>query len=168
MTITRIISGGQTGADRGGLDAALALGIPIGGKCPRGRLAEDGTVPELYTLEETTSDKYPPRTAANIKESDATLVFSHGIFDRGTGLTLRMAENMGKPHARINLRPGVVKEQVEMLRSWLRDLRALLGRDIIINVAGPRESRAPGLQEHVRDFLIEVLRPMVEINESIH
>jgi hypothetical protein len=46
--IAKIVSGGQTGVDRAGLDVALALGIPHGGWCPKGRKAEDGTIPGSY------------------------------------------------------------------------------------------------------------------------
>jgi len=51
--IEQVVSGGQTGADRAGLDAAMALGIPVGGWCPRGRRAEDGPIPAIYPLTET-------------------------------------------------------------------------------------------------------------------
>jgi len=74
--VVRIVSGGQTGADRGGLDAAAALGIEHGGWCPAGRRAEDGTIPGLYTLAETLSPAYGDRTRANVRDSDATVVFT--------------------------------------------------------------------------------------------
>jgi hypothetical protein len=53
--VTKIISGGQTGADRAALDAAIIHGIPCGGWCPKIRRAEDGPIPERYPLKETTS-----------------------------------------------------------------------------------------------------------------
>ena len=57
-----IVSGGQTGVDRAGLDAAMACGMSHGGWCPRGRLAEDGPIPAHYQLRETRSAKYYIRT----------------------------------------------------------------------------------------------------------
>jgi len=70
----KIISGGQTGVDRGALDAAIGLGIPHGGWCPRGRLAEDGPIPARYVLSETDSPEYWLRTEQNVSDSDATLI----------------------------------------------------------------------------------------------
>jgi hypothetical protein len=67
--VERIISGGQTGADRGGLTAAIKLGIPHGGWCPKGRRAEDGQVPACYHLEETGSSSYQARTKRNVLEA---------------------------------------------------------------------------------------------------
>ena len=58
--IEKVVSGGQTGVDRAGLDAAMEAGIPVGGYCPKGRLSEDGTVPECYPLIELTCGGYPP------------------------------------------------------------------------------------------------------------
>lgn len=96
-TIT-IISGGQTGADRAALDFAIKHGFAHGGWCPRGRQAEDGSLPDRYDLRETPSRKYAQRTEWNVRDSDATAVFSiaadpHG----GTRLTLVLAERLDKP-----------------------------------------------------------------------
>ena len=69
----KIISGGQTGVDRGALDAAIELEIPHGGWCPQGRTAEDGRISDRYELRETDSPDYPVRTERNVLDSDATL-----------------------------------------------------------------------------------------------
>jgi hypothetical protein len=67
-----IVSGGQTGADRGALDAALAAGVPCGGWCARGRRAEDGTIPARYPLRETPTAEYPQRTSWNVRDCEGT------------------------------------------------------------------------------------------------
>ena len=72
--ITKIISGGQTGADRGGLDAAMHCDWPHGGWCPKGRKAEDGVIPVEYHLTEMLTSAYLPRTQANVIDSDATVI----------------------------------------------------------------------------------------------
>src|SRR3954465_11888189 len=101
MTVLRnisIISGGQTGADRAALDFAIAHGLPHGGWCPRGRRAEDGAIPPQYLLEETTQTHYAQRTRRNIRESDATLIFSiRPVVKGGTRLTMELARHLEKP-----------------------------------------------------------------------
>ena len=93
MTIRRIVSGGQTGADRAALDAALGAGVPIGGWVPKGRRAEDGTIPERYSnLRETDTDLYETRTRWNVRDSDATLILSHGALAGGSKKTGAKAE----------------------------------------------------------------------------
>ena len=95
--VDKIISGGQSGADRAALDVALALGIPVGGWCPAGRLAEDGVIPAHYPLTETKSSIHSVRTRRNVREADGTLVFNLGELDGGTLLTVNYARERGKP-----------------------------------------------------------------------
>jgi putative molybdenum carrier protein len=76
MKPIKIVSGGQTGADRAALDWALARGVPCGGWCPKGRKAEDGPIDLKYPLKETPSSSYLQRTEWNVRDSDATVVFS--------------------------------------------------------------------------------------------
>ena len=103
--IGRLVSGGQTGVDRAALDAALELGVPCGGWCPKGRKAEDGTVPDRYPLTETPSGSYSQRTRWNIRDSDATLVLSWGKPTGGVLLTLNECRKVGKPHLVIDQNP---------------------------------------------------------------
>src|SRR5688572_12994856 len=90
-SVQRIVSGGQTGVDRGALDAAIALGIEHGGWCPRGRLAEDGQIPRRYQLTETKTSKYRERTERNVLDSDGTLILFRALLSGGTELTRRLA-----------------------------------------------------------------------------
>jgi hypothetical protein len=145
-----IASGGQTGADRAALDAALALGIPIHGWCPRGRWAEDGPIPARYPLRETDSDDPAERTRANVRDADATLVLTMGALDAGTDLTVAAAQAAGKPCAVIDLAISGVDT---LVRDWI--CRVNPER---LNIAGPRESHTPGLYRRAREFLEDVLR----------
>ena len=144
-----IVSGGQTGVDRAALDVALELGLPCGGWCPRGRRAEDGPIPSRYPLRETTSPDYRQRTAWNVRDADATLVLHRGEPSPGTALTLRLARRRAAPCLAVDLEAASDPEPV---RRWLKShaLRRL-------NVAGPRESEAPGIGEEARRFLRRVL-----------
>ena len=93
--IRRVVSGGQTGVDRAALDAAIERGIPCGGWAPRGRRAEDGLIPAHYPVHETESDRYPVRTRANVRDSDATLILCRGRPSGGTAFTIACAEKIG-------------------------------------------------------------------------
>ena len=95
--IKKIISGGQTGVDRAGLDAAIQHNISHGGWCPRGRRAEDGTIDTRYQLVETASHDYSQRTEFNVRDTDGTLILNMGTLDGGTAFTARVAESIPKP-----------------------------------------------------------------------
>ncbi|MCX8018628.1 MAG: putative molybdenum carrier protein, partial [Rhodocyclaceae bacterium] len=93
----RIISGGQTGVDRAALDWAIARGIPHGGWCPKGRLAEDGPIAPRYNLTETESADLGERTWCNVRDSDGTLILNRGDLSGGSLKTLYLAERLGRP-----------------------------------------------------------------------
>ena len=141
----KIISGGQTGVDRGALDAAIALGIPHGGWCPQGRLAEDGRIPDGYELSETDSPEYRVRTEQNVIDSDATLILCRGRPSGGTELTLRLAEQHGRPCLVLDLDQPPQPEEV---RRWLQDHHVE-----VLNIAGPRETQSPGIAAHANRFV---------------
>jgi predicted Rossmann-fold nucleotide-binding protein len=141
----KIISGGQTGVDRAALDAAIALGIPHGGWCPRGRLAEDGPIPDRYELRETESSDYPARTERNVLDSDATLILCPGQPAGGTELTVRLARRHRRPCLVVDLDRPLDAAKV---RRWLRRHKVA-----ILNVAGPRESQSPGVAQRAIEFL---------------
>ncbi|MCH8274020.1 MAG: putative molybdenum carrier protein [Armatimonadetes bacterium] len=152
VTVARIISGGQTGADRGGLDAAIELGVPHGGWCPKGRLAEDGVIPVRYQLQETESEISDVRTERNVVDADGTVLFTKGPPTGGSAYTVEVAQARGKPLLRIDLEKTGIDEAAAMLRSWLA------GQDVhVLNVAGSRESKCPGLHALVRDILVRGL-----------
>ncbi len=146
----RIVSGGQTGVDRGALDAAIALGLPHGGYCPRGRRAEDGVIDRLYELLETPSRDYPQRTEWNVRESDATLVLHRGRPSGGTLLTIRLAERMARPCLAIDVDDP---RAAEGIATWLDRIRPG-----VLNIAGPRESSSPGIRASAAALLVRLLR----------
>jgi len=137
--VAKIISGGQTGADRAGLDVALELGLKTGGWVPRGRRAEDGKVPEKYSdVVEISSDSYDRRTEMNVRESDATVIFTFGPPTGGSAYTREFALSIGKPVLALDLTQSSPDEAVTILRSWLTEVQPS-----ILNVAGSRSSQAP-------------------------
>ncbi len=152
--LARIISGGQTGVDRAALDAAIRRGIPHGGWCPRGRLAEDGPIPDEYLLRQTRTSRYSRRTEKNVLDSDATLILCRGEPCGSTLFTKQMAQRHGKPFVVVDLNAVDVETPTEALariRSWLAD--QTVG---VLNVAGPRESQSPGIYEQSLKLLTQL------------
>jgi len=143
----KIISGGQTGVDRAGLEVAIALGIEHGGWCPRGRLAEDGSIPSRYELVENDSTDYTVRTRQNVVDSDATLILFEQRLSGGTMLTRRIASELGKPFLCIRIHQDVEVE----IASWLIETKPAS-----LNVAGPRESSSPGIESRAMEMLMRV------------
>ena len=149
--LARLVSGGQTGADRAALDEALARGLPYGGWCPVGGWAEDlPTPPGLLLaypgLTEVPSTDRDVRTRWNVRDSDATLVVRRAASTSpGTDLTVATAIDLGRPH--------LVSTGAEEVVDWLLGLGGLL----TLNVAGPRESEQPGVYDATRRLLGEVL-----------
>jgi len=147
--LEQILSGGQTGVDRAALDVALELGIPCGGWCPKGRLAEDGPIPERYPLRETRSARYARRTAWNVRDSDATLIVARRPLSGGTAYTEQVAVELERPY--LVVAPDVA--EVARIRAWLA-----ANEVAVLNVAGPRESGVPGVHAATCTLLRALLR----------
>lgn len=143
------MSGGQTGVDRAALDVAVTLGLPCGGWCPKGRRAEDGTIPSRYPLRETPSEAYAQRTEWNVRDSDGTLVLSRGELGSGTAHTVEIAARLGRPCLIVNL---AEPPDVSAVRAWLTRHGIT-----VLNVAGPRENTSPGVYRRAAGFLRGVL-----------
>lgn len=144
----RIVSGGQAGADRAGLDWALQHGVDHGGWCPKGRRSEDGAIPAGYLLSETPLAGYLQRTEWNVRDSDATVIFTlTDALDGGSKKTAEFAEKRGRPC--VHFRPGV---HPKFLAQFLARHRVTT-----LNVAGKRESAAPGIHRFVCQMLDQTL-----------
>ncbi|MES9886058.1 MAG: putative molybdenum carrier protein [Candidatus Sedimenticola sp. 6PFRAG1] len=146
--LKKIVSGGQTGVDRAGLDVALDLDIPCGGWCPKGRRAVDGVIPDKYPLTETPAENYNRRTEWNVRDSDATLILNEGALDGGTAVTQVYAEK----HKRLCLVVALDQSpDLEIVKSWLEGNRVR-----VLNIAGPREEKRPGITGRAYTFLNRV------------
>ena len=143
----KIISGGQTGVDRGALDAALELGVECDGWCPTGRLAEDGEIPKRYPVVELANAGYAERTVQNVTDSDGTLIISNGEPIGGTRETVERCVENDKPYLVINYKKMPTIDAGETALQFLRShhIRRL-------NVAGPRASQWP--EGHAVTYLI--------------
>jgi len=138
MRIARIVSGGQTGVDIAALDAAMAIGVPCGGWVPRGRINENGVIAPRYPVRETSSAKPAPRTARNVRDSDATLILSRGPLAGGSALTEHLAREQAKPCLHVDLAAVPSDAAPARVLAWLSDLKGTT-----LNVAGPRHSNDP-------------------------
>ena len=144
MRIHKIISGGQTGADRAALDFAIAHGIPHGGWCPCGRREEDGVIDARYQLTETPNEDPAQRTEWNVRDSDGTVIFSIGRTLRGgSKLTAELAAKYHKPWLHLS-RERDGETATKMLLEFLAEHRINT-----LNVAGPRQSQEPDVGKFV-------------------
>jgi hypothetical protein len=150
--IERIVSGGQTGVDRGALDAALELGVPCGGWCPKGRRAEDGRLESRYPLRETSSPRYPQRTEWNVRDSDGTLVLARGALRAGSALTVELARRRAKPWLVVDLTREGGGQAVPDVVAWIHRHAVK-----VLNVAGPRESENPGIHAQAIAFVRDLV-----------
>ncbi|HZL89701.1 MAG TPA: putative molybdenum carrier protein [Pirellulaceae bacterium] len=149
LRLARIVSGGQTGVDRAALDAAIALEIPHGGWCPRGRLAEDGPIDARYELSETEQTDYRFRTECNVVDSDGTLLIYHRHLTGGTGLTYELTQRYQRPCFLVDVAKRV---SLPLILGWLKEhfIETL-------NVAGPRESTQRGIYRRSYRLMSELL-----------
>ncbi len=146
MHLSKVISGGQTGVDRAGLDVAIQFGLQIGGTAPLDAWAEDGRAPADYGLTALSTEplqrSIDERTIANVRDSDATLILRSSEPSPGTDFTEREVARQGKP-------PGgifVIEESATVNESMVRAAEIADWIDSldgsVLNIAGPRESEA--------------------------
>jgi hypothetical protein len=157
--VKKIISGGQTGADRAALDVAIELSIPHGGRIPKDRRTELGPLPDKYQLKEMPTDTYPARTEQNVIDSDGTLIVSHGKLTGGSALTRDFAKKHASPCLHVNLRRKNAFKAAEEIKEWIHRH----GIEVL-NVAGSRASEDPAIY----DATVKVLKAVffMDIIES--
>ena len=143
--ISKIVSGGQTGADRAALDWAIANGVSHGGWCPAGRRAEDGMIPNVYQLTQTPNRNYLQRTTWNVRDSDGTLIISmRALLSGGSKATQEIAMRLGRPC--LHVFPGASSRELVCHFVSHHAIK-------VLNVAGPRESNEPGIGRFVQEVL---------------
>jgi len=149
--ISKLISGGQTGADSSVIEVGRRLGIAVGGLVPMGWRTEQGPRPELERLGFTQSDSrdYRVRTRRNVEQSDATLIFAVQPDSDGTRLTIEHARELGRPWLLVDPFQATVASRIT---NWLEETRP-----VVLNVAGNRESKAPGIAVRSQQVLYTVL-----------
>lgn len=154
--ITKIISGGQSGADIGGLMWAKANGKLTGGYMPREFNTEYGPRPEyikIYNVVETQDRGYKLRTRMNVMASDGTLIFGNDN-SPGCSLTKKYCLDYKRPYLVIEWRhdyPSIYAVD-KYLQEWITKNNIL-----VLNIAGNRESTNPGIQEALIKYLDLVL-----------
>ena len=150
-----IISGGQTGVDRAALDVALELGIPCGGWCPEGRLAEDGVIALRYPLKELAGGNYVQRTLRNVSDSDATVVIYFDQLEGGTKLTVEFCNQEAKPVLRIDANAVEFSVAVDEMLDFTSRIQPKT-----FNIAGPRASKQSDAYAYTKALLTDYLQKL--------
>lgn len=156
IALLKVISGGQTGADRGGLDAAFELGVVTGGHAPQGWRTSRGAAPELerYGLVQDMSAAYPPRTQLNVKNSDGTVIIGTRMQSPGSVLTHSLCVKHRRPCLQIGLGEDYTNEEIMEkgleLAAWIRKKRIT-----VLNVAGNRDGFASYLHHHMTMKIVQ-------------
>ena len=159
--VKKIISGGQTGADRAGLNVAIERGMPHGGWAPQGFKAEDERVPSFYGLKEYPVPGYPPRTEQNVLDSDGTVIFAFGSLAGGSALTRKLAVRHDRSYLAINLNLDL-ETNVEKLVEWLQKEKIR-----VLNVAGSRQGSQRQRSGHAsRKILASALDLMHRLDQE--
>ena len=141
----KIVSGGQTGADRAALDFAIEHGIAHGGWCPKGRPAEDGTIDPRYKLQVTPSSDYVQRTEWNVRDSDGSVVFS--IAAALTGGSKETVERLGRLKRSLRVQYVRLYRAKSLFALQNNAPRSTSGLDLRL-----RESLTPSVWRGVRPF----------------
>lgn len=161
--VQKIISGGQTGADQGGLFGAAKCNITTGGWATKNYKTENGYEPTLlqsFGLIETNSERYEVRTELNVMDSDGTLIVAGDLTSKGTKCTLEACRSHGKPFLFtpfsldfMKTLKGVSEEETKRIHRWINhnNIKTL-------NVAGNRKSVAPGIQMYTEDLIVNLFK----------
>lgn len=144
----KILSGGQTGVDRGALDAALELAILCGGWCPPGRKAEDGRIPDRYPLQEMEHGSYRDRTLKNVLDSGGTVIIYFGELAGGTAQTLEFCKQNKKPYLLIDATNNLAQQAAAKMKDFVSE-----NSIVTLNVAGPRGSKEPQAHQYTFNAL---------------
>ena len=147
-----IISGGQTGADIAGIDAAIENNFPYGGWLPKGRRTLEGPLDTKYIMKEMPTKGYPKRTEQNVLDSDGTAIFQQGKLSGGSDLTRKLAIKHGKPWLHLDMRKLTVSEAGEEITGWVKK-----NKIEILNVAGKSASSDPEIYDIVFRVMSSVL-----------
>jgi hypothetical protein len=148
MSIDKIISGGQTGAEKAALDFAIEMDIPHGGWIPKGRSTENGPLDPKYQLQEMPTSSYPKRTEQNVIDSDGTLILTHGKLTGSSLHTEKMAKKHNQPCLHINLRETNAFDAAVKINNWIHGFKIRS-----LNVAGPRASKDPAIYDRTSEIL---------------
>ena len=153
MKIAKIVSGGQTGVDQGALDACRWIEFPSGGWVPKGRRTESGTLQDKYKgMQEHTSEEYLARTEANVVDSDATLIMTHGKPSGGSKKTVEFAKKHKRSWHHLDMSKPMDTE-VGKAMTWIKDS---CPDNCVLNVTGTRESKKPGIQKATLVWVLEI------------
>lgn len=156
LVVEKIVSNGETGAGRGGLEASFELELKHDGVCAKGRKAEDGDIPEKFVLRECPSEDFEQAAEANVKAGCVTLVLTFGRLTGSSRMVAEIAKRHKKQWMHLDLNAEATNYAVKVVREFLVNNQVK-----VVHVAGAPESASAGLQAAVKDLFMRVFRPEI-------
>lgn len=151
--VCKIISGGQTGAERAGLDVAIKIAKKYGGYLLKGRKTDDGALSKKYKcMTELSTETAFAQTTKNIIEADGTLIFTMGAIEKDIAFVINQAQKCDASYIRIDLSKYLESKAGEIVSSWLKRVQPK-----VLNITGTHETAAKGIYAKVTSILLQVL-----------
>ena len=151
--LQKIISSGESGVDRAALDVGLALGLAVGGWCAPGRQAEDGRITDDYPVVELLDLDHHARIRRHSEDCDGILIVTLGPSRAKATLSVKYAEQAGKPCVIVKLEQGI---DPATFGRWLTSQKIA-----VLYVTGLRERQQPGIHAAATRFLSYLLGSQV-------
>ena len=146
--IKKIITCGQTEADRAALDIAIKLRIPHGGCTPKGQITKTDKLPEKYMLKEMPTDNYSECIKQNVIDSVGTLIISYGSLSGDLDYARKMALRHKRQILSVDFNQMDVAKGALLLNDWIH-----LYRIDVLHVIGPDAEVNPNVRNQTKHII---------------
>lgn len=146
--LRKIISGGQSGAEKAALDTAIKFNLAHGGSLIFGKKSGQDSFSEVYQLNDIDIENCSKKIEQNIIDSDATLIISHGVLIGLSLMTQKIASRLNKSWCHIDLMEMDEFEGAVILHDFINS-----NEIEVLNVAGSNTSQDPFIYRSVKSII---------------